>query len=65
MAKYSRVVILSSMLLFTLLFGLACPVTVSADDGTPPAPATEAPVQPPAATRKPQSPRSSGPKNPS
>ncbi|HMB25524.1 MAG TPA: hypothetical protein VKP08_21930, partial [Anaerolineales bacterium] len=53
MPKYARFVVLSSMLLFMLLFGLACPVAVSADDGGPTPPATEEPVQPPAGTEEP------------
>jgi hypothetical protein len=35
------------MLLFILLASLACPAAAYADDGTPPPPATEEPIQPP------------------
>ncbi len=46
MSKHSRFVFMSGVLLFMLLVSLACPVTVYADDGTPPLPATEDPVGP-------------------
>lgn len=48
MAKHSRLIFLSSMLLLMLLFSLARPTaTALADDGAPPPPATEEPIQPP------------------
>ncbi|HET9911948.1 MAG TPA: right-handed parallel beta-helix repeat-containing protein [Anaerolineales bacterium] len=47
MLRYSRFVFLSSVILFVLLVSVARPMAVYADDGAPPPPATEEPVQPP------------------
>src|SRR5512135_3195871 len=47
MSRHLRFAVLSGVLLFMLLAGLACPAAVHADDETPPPAATEAVQSPP------------------